>query len=216
MLGIYFNGGQVCCAGSRVYVHESIYDEFLTRIAQVSKETQLSNKHNIASSMQPMVDDIQHGRVTKYIESGKAEGAKLIAGGSVGGGTYVEPTVFADVTDNMKICREEIFGPVLSVLKFSTIDEAITRANQTEYGLAASIFTQDHGKAQYVSSKLKAGTVWINVHNKLYYNVPFGGYKQSGFGRDLGSYALHEYSQVKAVISHAPSKSADLKIDIRK
>jgi len=217
MMGIYFNGGQVCCAGSRVYVHESVYDEYLKKVSQIASDTQLSSKSNTAGALQPMVDSLQHSRVASFIDSGKAEGARLISGGNhTVGGSYVEPTIFADVSDDMRICREEIFGPVLSVLKFSTIDEAIKRANQSDYGLAASIFTTDLVKAQYVSNKLKAGTVWINVHNKLYYNVPFGGFKQSGFGRDLGSYALNEYSQVKAVISYAPSNTAEMKIDIRK
>lgn len=217
MLGIYFNGGQVCCAGSRVYVHESIYEEYLKKVSAIARETQLSSTCNEGHALQPMVDSLQHSRVSGYIDVGKTEGARLLAGGgTTSGGSYVEPTIFADVTDEMRICREEIFGPVLSVLKFSTIDEAIQRANQSEFGLAASVYTTDIVKAQYVSSKLKAGTVWINVHNKLYYNVPFGGFKQSGFGRDLGSYALTEYSQIKAVISHAPSNPAEMKIDIRK
>lgn len=217
ILGIYFNGGQVCCAGSRVYVHESIYEEYLQKVSDIARETQMSNKSNEAGAIQPMVDSLQHSRVSSYIEVGKSEGARLMAGGgTTHGGSYVEPTIFGDVTDDMRICREEIFGPVLSVLKFSTIDDVIARANASEFGLAASVFTTDVVKAQYVSSKLKAGTVWINVHNKLYYNVPFGGFKQSGFGRDLGSYALTEYSQVKAVISYAPTNTDQMKIDIRK
>jgi len=211
--GLFFNAGQVCCAGSRVYVHESVYDEFVRLSTAIVKSQPLSSKVNKGGAMQPIVDDIQHKRVLGYIEVGKAEGAKLAAGGNKGDSAYfIEPTLFTDVTDNMRIANEEIFGPVLSVLKFSSIDEVIQRANASVYGLAAAVWTQDINKAHYVANRIKAGTVWINCHNKLSWSVPFGGYKQSGTGRDLGEYALNEYTTVKAVISAIPSSSAKLKL----
>jgi len=216
VLGIFFNAGQVCCASSRAYVHESIHDEFVTKLSLVANSMQLASQANHPNTMQPIVDELQHKRILNYLDVAKKEGATVSAGGTGGDSTYVKPTVFSDLKDEMRIVKEEVFGPVLSVLKFSTIDEVIQRANKSEYGLASSIWTQDISKAQYVSSQLKAGTVWINTHNVLSYAVPFGGYKQSGIGRDLGSYALAEYTQVKSIISSAPASSANMKIDIRK
>jgi len=216
-MGIMFNAGQVCCAGSRVYVHESIYDEFVKLASKAIGSQSLSSKVNKAGSLQPIVDDIQHKRVLGYIEAGKAEGATLAAGGHKGDSAYfIEPTLFTDVTDNMRIASEEIFGPVLSCLKFSSIDEAVDRCNNSVFGLAAAVWTNDINKAHYVSNRLKAGTVWINCHNKLSWSVPFGGFKQSGIGRDLGEYALHEYTTVKSIISAIPTSSANLKININK
>ena len=213
--GLFFNAGQVCCAGSRVYVHESIHDEFVKLAANKIKSQPLSSAVNKGSSLQPIVDDIQQKRVLGYIEKGKAEGATLAAGGQAGDKSYfVEPTLFTDVKDNMAIANEEIFGPVLSVLKFATIDEAIERANNSIFGLAAAVWTQDINKAKYVANRIKAGTVWVNCHNVLSYAVPFGGYKQSGIGRDLGEYALHEYTTVKAVITALPNDSSKLKLDV--
>jgi len=214
-IGIFFNAGQVCCAGSRVYVHESIHDEFVRLAAAKAKALQLSHKNDAAGSLQPIVDDIQHRRVCEFLDSGKAEGATVVAGGNKGDQTfYIEPTIFTNVQDHMKIAKEEIFGPVMAIMKFSTVDEIIKRANNTPYGLSASVWTQDINKANFVANNLKAGTVWINCHNILSYAVPFGGFKQSGFGRDLGEYALNEYTQVKAVISSAPLDVSQLKINI--
>ena len=216
-LGLFFNAGQVCCAGSRVYVHESIHDEFVKLAATKIKSQPLASAVNKGSSMQPIVDDIQHKRVLGYIEKGKAEGATLLAGGQAGDkstGYFVQPTLFSDVKDSMAIASEEIFGPVLSVLKFSSIDEVIDRANNSVFGLAAAVWTQDINKAKYVANRLKAGTVWVNCHNVLSYAVPFGGYKQSGIGRDLGEYALHEYTTVKSIITAVPGDSSKLKLNI--
>jgi len=215
--GLFFNSGQVCCAGSRVYVHESIYDQFVKEATPAISNQPLSSKVNKASSLQPIVDDIQMKRVLGYIDIGKQEGAKLVAGGRKGDSAYfVEPTLFTDVQDNMRIAKEEIFGPVLSVLKFSSIDEAIDRANASVFGLAAAVWTNDINKAHYVANRIKAGTVWINCHNKLSWSVPFGGYKQSGIGRDLGEYALHEYTTVKAIVTAIPSESSGLKLNVFK
>ena len=214
-VGLFFNGGQVCCAGSRVYVHDSIHDEFVKLATKKVKSQPLASAVNKGSSLQPIVDDLQHKRVLGYIEKGKAEGATLAAGGHAGDKSYfVEPTLFTDVQDHMAIANEEIFGPVLSVLKFSSIDEVIDRANNSIFGLAAAVWTQDINKAKYVANRIKAGTVWVNCHNVLSYAVPFGGYKQSGIGRDLGEYALHEYTTVKAVITSLPSDSSKLKLNI--
>jgi len=214
-MGLFFNAGQVCCAGSRVYVHESVYDNFVKLASKAIASQPLANKVNKTGSMQPIVDDIQYKRVLGFIETGKAEGAKLAVGGKAGDQSYfIEPTLFTDVKDHMKIANEEIFGPVLSVLKFSSIDEVIDRANLSVYGLAAAVWTQDINKAHYVANKIKAGTVWINCHNYLTWSVPFGGFKQSGIGRDLGEYALAEYTTVKSVISSIPKDSSALSLNI--
>jgi len=213
--GLFFNAGQVCCAGSRVYVHESIYDEFVKLAVKRVRSQPLASSVNKGSSLQPIVDDIQQKRVLGFIEKGVAEGATLAAGGQAGDKSYfIEPTLFTDVQDNMSIASEEIFGPVLSILKFSSIDEVIERANNSIFGLAAAVWTQDINKAKYVANHIKAGTVWVNCHNVLSYAVPFGGYKQSGIGRDLGEYALHEYTTVKAVITALPNESSKLRINI--
>jgi len=151
----------------------------------------------------------------ELLDSGKAEGATVACGGNKGDTTfYIEPTIFVNVQDHMRIAKEEIFGPVMSVLKFDTIDEVVRRANNTIYGLSAAVYTQDINKANYVANQLKSGTVWINCHNVLSYAIPFGGYKQSGFGRDLGEYALAEYSQVKSIITSAVQDPSKLKINI--
>ena len=214
--GLFFNAGQVCCAGSRVYVHEAIHDEFVKLAAAKIKSQPLSSKVNKGSSLQPIVDELQHKRVLSYIEKGKAEGATLSAGGQAGDKSYfVEPTLFTDVKDHMAIASEEIFGPVLSVLKFSSIDEVVERANNSVFGLAAAVWTADINKAKYVANRIKAGTVWVNCHNVLSYAVPFGGYKQSGMGRDLGEYAIHEYTMVKSVITAVTHDSSKLTLDIR-
>jgi len=214
-MGIFFNAGQVCCAGSRVYVHESIHDEFVRLAVAKAKNLQLSFQNNSGGSLQPIVDDIQHKRVCEFLEAGKAEGATVAAGGNKGDQTfYIQPTIFTDVKDSMRIAKEEIFGPVMAIMKFSTVDEVIKRANNTPYGLSASVWTQDINKANYTANNLKAGTVWINCHNILSYAVPFGGFKQSGFGRDLGEYALNEYTQVKSIITTSPCELSKLKINI--
>lgn len=198
--GMFFNAGQTCCAGTRTFVHESIYDEFVSRATERAKKLKLSYEQNTPFSQGPQVDKIQHDKIMNYIETGKKEGAKLQIGGLAGPtGYYIEPTIFSDVQDHHTIAKEEIFGPVMSILKWSTIDEVIERANNTPYGLAASLFCNDISVCNYVSSQLKAGTVWVNCHNILQPQAPFGGYKQSGFGRDNGEYSLIEYSQVKCI-----------------
>jgi len=199
--GLFLNQGQVCCASSRLFVQDTIYDAFVKRTVEEAEKRTIGGP--MSGSVQgPQVDDIQFKNVLGYIEKGKAEGASCLTGGERHGelGYYVKPTVFGDVTDEMTIAKEEIFGPVMSILKFSTVEEAIERANNTIYGLAAGVCTRDIGKALKVTSQLRAGTCWINTFNSFSAQAPFGGYGQSGLGRDLGEYALDNYMEVKTVI----------------
>ncbi|KXN83709.1 Aldehyde dehydrogenase [Leucoagaricus sp. SymC.cos] len=200
-LGICYNTGQDCTAGSRVYVQESISDKFIQLLVAKVKATVIGDAFDEQSTGGPVVSKRQYERVWSYIEAGKQEGAKVILGGikRAGKGYYVDPTIFTDIRRDMKIVKEEIFGPVLSVGKFKTEEEAIALANETSYGLGAGVHSNDANQCMRVSSALEAGTVWVNQYNLLSNNVPFGGKKQSGIGRELGSYALEEYTSVKAV-----------------
>ncbi|KAJ8086514.1 hypothetical protein PM082_005337 [Marasmius tenuissimus] len=200
-LGICYNTGQDCTAGSRLYVQESIYDKFLQILVDKVKATVIGDGFDEKSTGGPVVSKVQYDRVWGYIESGKSEGAKIILGGEKRKtkGFYVDPTIFADVRPEMKIVKEEIFGPVLCVASFKTEEEGCSLANATTYGLGAGLHSTDASQCMRVSSKLEAGTVWVNQYNILANNVPFGGKKQSGIGRELGSYALEEYTSVKAV-----------------
>jgi aldehyde dehydrogenase (NAD+) len=201
-LGIFFNSGQVCSASSRIFVHESIYDKFLEKTVEATKKQIITNPSDPKCTVGPIVDKIQFERVMGYIHSGKESGARLLVGGDRQGekGYFIQPTVFADVKDNMKICQEEIFGPVLSVIKFSTLDEAVKRANATEYGLGAGILSSDISASLRVANSLRAGTVYINCYHYFDPAVPFGGFKMSGVGRELGEYGLSNYTEVKSVI----------------
>jgi len=200
-LGICYNSGQDCTAGSRVYVQDSIHDKFVELLVSKVKELVFGNGLDDKSSGGPVVSKTQYDRVWSYIESGKQEGAKVVLGGTkrTGKGFFVDPTIFTDIRPNMKIVQEEIFGPVLAVGRFETEEEAISLANDTTYGLGAGLHSNDANQCMRVASALDAGTVWINQYNLLSNNVPFGGKKQSGIGRELGSYALEEYTSVKAV-----------------
>ncbi|PSR73539.1 hypothetical protein PHLCEN_2v10458 [Hermanssonia centrifuga] len=200
-LGILYNTGQDCTAGSRVYVQDTIYDKFLQILIGKAKELVIGDGFDEKSGGGPVVSKVQYDKVWSYIESGKQEGAKLALGGvkRSGKGYFVDPTIFTDITPEMKIVKEEIFGPVLSVGKFSTEEEAIRLANDTTYGLGAGLHSSDANQCMRVSNALEAGTVWVNQYNLLYNNVPFGGKKQSGIGRELGSHALEEYTSVKAI-----------------
>ncbi|KAI0079706.1 NAD-aldehyde dehydrogenase [Panus rudis PR-1116 ss-1] len=200
-LGILYNTGQDCTAGSRVYVQDTIYDKFLQILVAKAKALNIGNGFDEKTGGGPVVSKVQYDKIWSYVEAGKQEGAKCILGGErrAGKGFYVDPTIFTDIKPDMKIVKEEIFGPVLVVGKFSTEEEAIKVANDTTYGLGAGLHSNDAGQCMRVSSALEAGTVWINQYNLLYNNVPFGGKKQSGIGRELGSYALEEYTSVKAV-----------------
>ncbi|KAF7170725.1 hypothetical protein CNMCM6106_005318 [Aspergillus hiratsukae] len=200
-LGIYFNHGQCCAAGSRVLVHESIYDKFLALFKQRAEENKVGDPFHPGTFQGPQVSEVQFDRIMGYIDEGKKAGATVVTGGARHGekGYYVQPTIFADVHDDMTIVKEEIFGPVCTVQKFSSEEEAIEIANNTNYGLAAAVHTTNLNTAIRVSNEIRAGTVWINNYNTFLAQMPFGGFKESGLGRELGSYALDNYTQVKTV-----------------
>ncbi|KEG09407.1 aldehyde dehydrogenase, mitochondrial precursor [Trypanosoma grayi] len=199
--GVYFNMGQVCTASSRIFVDAKVHDDFVARLKVAVEKRRVGPGNDLANDQGPLVSARQQQRVLEYIEKGKAERATLVTGGGRHGtrGYFVQPTVFTDVTDNMTIAREEIFGPVASVLKFHTMEEAVERANATTYGLAAGICTCDLDKIMHYSSFLKAGTVWVNCWNRYDAAMPFGGCKQSGIGRELGEEALSNYTETKSV-----------------
>jgi aldehyde dehydrogenase (NAD+)/phenylacetaldehyde dehydrogenase len=203
-VGIFYGKGEVCAAGSRLLVDKSIKDQFLAKVAERTKKMVPGDPLDPKTRLGAISSKAQLERVLGYIETGRKEGASLIAGGSradigTGKGYFLQPTVFADVTPSMTIAREEIFGPVLAAIDFADVDEAIARANDSVYGLAAGVWTRDIKKAHYVASKLQAGTVWVNTYNVYDTAAPFGGYKQSGFGREMSEHALDSYTQVKAV-----------------
>ena len=201
ILGNFYSSGQVCSNGTRVFVQKGIKDTFLARMAERLKGVKMGDPQDPDVNFGPMVSERQRDIVADYIKKGIAEGARLVAGGSVvkGDGYFIEPTVFADVTDDMAIAREEIFGPVLSVLEFDTEEEALARANDTEYGLAAGVFTADLTRAHRMVAGFEAGTCYINTYNLAPVEAPFGGSKQSGVGRENSKAAIEHYSQIKGV-----------------
>ena len=198
---LFFNQGQCCCAGSRVFVEEKVYDEFVERSSSRAKQRRVGDPLDRKTEQGPQVDNDQFNKVLSYVESGKQEGAKLMCGGERVGerGYFVAPTVFADVKDDMKIAQEEIFGPVMSIMKFKDTNELVERANKTIYGLAAAVWTRDIGKAHQIANNVRAGTVWVNCYDVFDAGAPFGGFKQSGIGRELGEYGLQQYSEIKTV-----------------
>ncbi len=208
-VGLYLNQGQCCIAGSRLFVHEKIYDEFVKRSVEVSKKRKVGDPFGADTDQGPQVDSEQFHKLMNYIDIGKKEGAKLLTGGKRVGnkGWFVEPTVFADVNDEMTIAKEEIFGPVMSILKFKTVDEVIQRANNSNYGLGAGLVTKDVQTAIKVSNALRAGTVYVNCYDVFDANTPFGGFKDSGVGRELGEYGLKNYLETKTVIMKRPDDS---------
>jgi len=195
------NHGQNCCAGSRTFVHEDIYDEFVGKAAALAAKMKVGDPFKLETQQGPLINNSQFDKVRSFIETGKKEGATLKYGGERVGteGYFLQPTVFADVTDDMTIAKEEIFGPVQSILKFKDTDEVIKRANNTSFGLGSGVLTKDINKAMKVVNGIQAGTVWVNCYNYTHPQTPFGGFKQSGHGRELGEYALHEYTEVKQV-----------------
>jgi len=199
--GIYFNHGQVCCAGSRIFVQEGIYDEFVKRFTAHTAKIKLGCQFDPTTNQGPQVDELQFNKILGYIEGSKKDGALVACGGSRSGdkGYFIQPTLLTNCNDDMVCVKEEIFGPVGCALKFKTEEEAIARANNSVFGLAAAVFTQDISRAFRVEKQLKAGTVWINCYNAFDVRVPFGGYKQSGFGREMSEYAIESYTQIKAV-----------------
>ena len=198
---LFFNQGQCCCAGSRTFVEEKVYDEFVDKSVARAKKRTVGNPFDRNTEQGPQVDQDQFDKVMGFIESGKKDKAKLVAGGNRVGtkGYFIEPTVLSDVQDNMTIAQEEIFGPVMSILKFKSIDEVVDRANKNMYGLAAAVWTKDISKAHAIADSVRAGTVWVNCYDVFDAAAPFGGFKQSGIGRELGEYGLANYTEVKTV-----------------
>jgi betaine-aldehyde dehydrogenase len=213
MLGNFYSTGQVCSNGTRVFVQKGIKQKFLSRLKERTEKIIIGDPMVEETQLGPMVSRAQLDKVFAYIEKGKAEGATLLTGGGIPNdvsaeGTYIQPTVFADVTDTMTIAREEIFGPVMCVLDFDNEDEVIARANGTEFGLSAGVFTLDLTRAHRVVDRLEAGTLWINTYNLAPVEVPFGGSKQSGFGRENSLAALNHYTELKSVyVAMSPVQS---------
>ncbi|MFI4986427.1 MAG: aldehyde dehydrogenase family protein [Alphaproteobacteria bacterium] len=200
---IFFNHGQCCCAGSRLYAHESVFDKVVEGVAAIAAKIKVGPGLDPTTEMGPLVSDEQLARVTGYIDAGRKEGAKVVTGGEKVGdrGYFVAPTVLTDTTPEMKVVREEIFGPVVCAQPFGDddIERIVKQANDTIYGLAASVWTRDGGLAHKVAHRIRSGTVWINCHNVFDSALPFGGYKQSGWGREMGEEVLHNYTEVKAI-----------------
>ena len=198
---IFFNHGQCCVAGSRLFVQQSRFDEVVEGVSEIAKSIKLGPGMNADTQMGPLVSDEQLRRVTGYLESGREDGATALTGGGRWGDTgyFVEPTVLTNTRPDMKVVREEIFGPVVVAAPFQSLDEIAAAANDSEYGLGAGIWTQDISKAHALAKKLRAGTVWINCYNVFDASLPFGGYKQSGWGREMGHEVLESYTEVKAV-----------------
>lgn len=206
---IFANAAQCCCAGSRTFVQEGIYDEFVKRSTLKAKERKVGNPFEKGVQQGPQIDDEQYKKILAYIESGKKEGAKLEVGGKAFGteGFFIEPTVFSNVLDTHKIALEEIFGPVQCIIKFKTLDEVIERSNATSFGLAAGVITKNIDTALVYSQAVEAGSVWVNCYDAVVPQAPFGGYKQSGIGRELGADAIDMYTETKTITIKVPVKN---------
>ena len=198
---LFFNQGQCCCAGSRLFVESHIHDDFVDRMLKRVKTTKVGDPFDPETTQGPQVSQEQFDKILGYIKSGQDQGAKLLSGGKRSGdkGYFVEPTVFSNVRDEHQIAQEEIFGPVMSIIPFKDIDEVVQRGNRSMYGLAAAVWTKDVTKAHRMAASLKAGTVWVNCYDVFDAAAPFGGFKMSGIGRELGEYALRNYTEIKTV-----------------
>ena len=209
--GIFAASGQTCMAGSRLLLHASIHDEFVERLVERVKKARMGDPNSMETDIGPVATEQQLAKVLDYIEIAKRDGARCVLGGvratrpECGDGWFVEPTIFTGVTNDMRIAREEVFGPILSILKFETDDEAVAIANDTPFGLAAGIWTTDLGRALAMPRRLNAGTVWVNAYRVVSYMAPFGGFKQSGIGRENGVAAIYEYLEQKSVFLNAKS-----------
>jgi acyl-CoA reductase-like NAD-dependent aldehyde dehydrogenase len=203
--GIFAAAGQTCIAGSRLLVQDTIYEKFLDKMAAIANAAKMGNPMDPGTQIGPIANPPQFEKIKSYLEIAKGEGARVVAGGAVatrpecGTGQFIEPTIFADVHNQMRIAREEVFGPVAAAIRFKTLEEAVEIANDTPYGLAAGVWTQDMSRALLMSEKLQAGTVWINTYRAVSYTSPFGGYKRSGLGRENGMEAVEAYLQTKSV-----------------
>jgi acyl-CoA reductase-like NAD-dependent aldehyde dehydrogenase len=203
--GIYYNMGQDCTAGSRLFIQKDVYDDTLAELVEGAKGLKVGPGLDPESDMGPLVSQEQMERVLGYVEIGRNENANVAVGGArasgagLDGGYFVEPTVLSDTSNDMRVAREEIFGPVVVAMPFSDEDELVAKANDTFYGLGAGIWTSDVKRAHRVAAKVKAGTVWVNVYGPVDPAAPFGGFKMSGYGREMGTYALELYSEVKCV-----------------
>src|SRR3989440_326758 len=206
MMGIFFNQGQVCCAGSRLFLHEQVKDEFLGRFKEKAEKIKVGDPTDKATQMGPQVSEEQLNRIKSYVDVARAEGASLLTGGcppalegDLRGGYFFQPTIFSEVQNTMRVAQEEIFGPVVSVITFKDENDLVRQANEIAYGLSAGIWTRDITRAHRFAREIKAGVVWINTFNMMNAASPFGGYKQSGYGREMGKHALEMYTQVKSV-----------------
>lgn len=203
--GIFAAAGQTCIAGSRLLIQDTIYDAFVERVAEVARSAKMGDPMDAATQIGPIANPPQYRKILEYLDIARAEGARCVAGGSAatrpecGKGSFVEPTVFADVNNQMRIAREEVFGPVLAAIRFSDLDEAAAIANDSPYGLAAGVWTQNMRRALKMSERLQAGTVWVNTYRAISFTSPFGGYKSSGLGRENGMEAVDGYLQTKSV-----------------
>jgi aldehyde dehydrogenase (NAD+) len=201
VVGIFYNTGEVCCAGSRIYIQEGVYDEVLAEFKKAAEAIKIGDPFEEDTFMGAQASEAQLDKILKFIEIGKNGGAKVLTGGvrAHDTGYFIKPTIFTDVTEDMEIVKEEIFGPVVTVSKFKTVDEVVALANDSDYGLAAGIHTEDVNKAIDVSNRVHSGTIWVNTYNDFHHMVPFGGFGQSGIGRELGAEALNSYTQIKSI-----------------
>lgn len=207
---IFDNHGQSCCAASRTFVQEEIYDEFVKQSKELALKRIVGDPYDEKTNQGPQIDNDQFTKILHLIESGKKEGATVQCGGDRWGkqGYFIQPTIFSNVQDNMRIAKEEIFGPVMQIIKFKNIEEVLPRANNTTYGLAAGIFTRDINKALTFAQTVQAGSVWVNTYDQCLAQAPFGGFKQSGHGRELGEDGIKEYTEIKTVTIKVPKKNS--------